>query len=280
VSSRIRAALRRLAQFPRDVRGLSLLEILVALGVLVVALVAIYGLVVNAVRSFGMGEDFLDVQQNARVALDKFAEEARWTTRLVSDTDFFARSPAAPEPPACVGGLCPGSVNLEIPRGNPVIPDCSYFVRFSRDPAGSTFTRLVKPDPNLLTNPNYGTGQCIATVQQDLASLVTGLVLDYCNAAETCTPPYDAVTRAEVVRMTGEITVAKVSAGVQQQRTIGTDVLLRNVGAVAPPIASTPSPTSPPRPTIPRTFAAPTATVTATATVTPTLPGRPPGPLR
>ena len=50
-------------------RGLTMLEILVALGILVIALVAIYGLVNNAVRSFGVGEDFLDVQQNARVAL-------------------------------------------------------------------------------------------------------------------------------------------------------------------------------------------------------------------
>lgn len=109
MSSRIRAALLRLAQFPRDARGLSLLEIL--------------------------------------VALDKFAEEARWTTRLVRDAEFFARSPAAPLPVPCPGGLCPGSVNIEIPRGNPVIPDCSYFVRFARDPADNTFTRLVKSDP-------------------------------------------------------------------------------------------------------------------------------------
>jgi len=154
-------------------RGLTMLEILVALGILVIALVAIYGLVGNAVRSFGVGEDFLDVQQNARVALEKFSEEARWTARLIDDATFFGRTPAAAPPPPCTGNLCPESANLEIPRSNPVIGDCTYYVRFARDGANNTFTRHVKPDP--AQGAPFGTGGCVATGPQPLATLVSAI---------------------------------------------------------------------------------------------------------
>src|SRR3989304_3281361 len=56
--------------------GLSLVEIVVGLAILVIALGGIYGLVSQSVRSFGVSEDFLDVQQNARVALGKLGAEA------------------------------------------------------------------------------------------------------------------------------------------------------------------------------------------------------------
>ena len=138
----IRKFIRRM--IPRDLRdpkGLTVMEIIVALAIMAVALVAIWGLVGNAVTSFGVGEDFLDVQQNARQALEKFGEETRWTTRLISDAIFFNRSPSGTPPTACTGDLCAESVNLDIPSGNPVIPECAYYVRFSRDSA----TNNVRP---------------------------------------------------------------------------------------------------------------------------------------
>src|SRR3990172_8563399 len=71
-------ARREGARWLRREGGLSLVEIVVGLAILVIALGGIYGLVSQSVRSFGVSEDFLDVQQNARVALGKLAEEAKW----------------------------------------------------------------------------------------------------------------------------------------------------------------------------------------------------------
>ena len=264
----IRKFIRRM--IPRDLRdpkGLTVMEIIVALAIMAVALVAIWGLVGNAITSFGVGEDFLDVQQNARQALEKFGEETRWTTQLISDANFFNRAPAATLPPACTGDLCAESVNLEIPRGNPVVPECSYYVRFSRDPSTSTFTRQVKPDPGQGTP--YGTAACV-TATTTLANFVSGINMTYCNSAGTCVNQSTTVTLAEVVRINADITVSKVSNGRQQQRDVSSNVLLRNVGAVASPVGSTPTPTSPPRPTPGRQFQTPTTTATASATTTAT----------
>src|SRR3989304_9205027 len=72
--------------------GLSLVEIVVGLAILVIALGGIYGLGSPSVRSFGVSEDFLDVQQNARVALGKLAEEAKWAQAVSAD------SPTCPWP--------------------------------------------------------------------------------------------------------------------------------------------------------------------------------------
>src|SRR3989304_4756275 len=65
-----RAGARRAgARWLRREGGLSLVEIVVGLAILVIALGGIYAVVTQAIRSFGVSEDFLEVQQNARVGL-------------------------------------------------------------------------------------------------------------------------------------------------------------------------------------------------------------------
>jgi prepilin-type N-terminal cleavage/methylation domain-containing protein len=244
-----------------DARGLTVLEILVALAILAIALAAIYGLVTSSIRSFGVSEDFLDVQQNARAALEKFSEEARWASRLITDATFD------PGLSGCGGDLCPESVNFAIPEGNPVIPGCSYHVRFHRDAAANTFVRTTR---------NLTGASCPAPSSDALASFVSAVVFQYCDASGTCgnqSSNPGGVTLDQVVRMHGDITVAKTTLGATQRRTVGTDAQLRNVGAVAAPVVPSPTPTSPPRPTPERAFqpATPTATATVTATATRTV---------
>src|SRR3990172_6187667 len=259
----IRKFIRRM--IPRDLRdpkGLTVMEIIVALAIMAVALVAIWGVVGNAITSFGVGEDFLDVQQNARQALEKFGEETRWTTQLISDATFFTRSGGTPPTP-CTGDLCAESVNLDIPPGNPIIPECAYYVRFSRDTATKTFVRQIEPASPI-------SGSACVSGSTTLAQFVSGINMTYCNAAGTCVNQSTTVALTEVVRINADITVSKVSNGRQQQRDVSSNVLLRNVGAVSSPVGSTPTPTSPPRPTPGRQFQTPTTTATATATVTAT----------
>ncbi|MDI6772199.1 MAG: prepilin-type N-terminal cleavage/methylation domain-containing protein [bacterium] len=253
MTSRIRAALRRLAQFPRDARGLSLLEILVALGVLVIALVAIYGLVVNAVRSFGMGEDFLDVQQNARVALDRLVAEARWARRLVA--------------------AATSQVDIEIGGDNPLHPGCTYTVRFGHSGAPSnTFDRTI-----LTTS---GTCPSLAGAEP-LAGHVSDVRFSYCDASGACGA---GGSPAAVVRLAAEIEVTKATGARMRQRVVSGNVQLRNyAGGLATPgptvtgtvpwrptpgqVVPSPGPTPAPTPT--RTWT-PTPAPTPTRTWTPT----------
>jgi hypothetical protein len=239
----------------RDARGLTLLEIMVALAILIVALVAIWGLAANAIRSFGVGEDFLDIQQNARVALEKFSEEARWASSIVSGVPLGG--------PVCLGGLCPDSVAFEVPDSNPLIPGCRYQVRFYRNAASNTFERRILPV----------VGSCPTAGTQSLAAHVANLTFLYCNAADpaVCVNSSTSLQLSEVVRVNAQIAVAKTSGGVVQQRNVTTDAQLRNVAAVVATPMATPSPTSPERQTRTPVFETATPTVTATATVTPTV---------
>jgi hypothetical protein len=225
-------------------RGLTVGEVLVALGILVLALVAIFGIVDDAVRSVGVGEDLLDLQQSARLALGKFSDEARWATRLVDDAMFFGRTPVAPVPPGCVGTVCPESVNLEVPRSNPIIGGCAYYVRFARDGALNGLTRQVKPDP--AQGPPYGTGACQATDPQALVTFVSSLVFEHCDAAGACFSKPAAPSPEHVVRIRGRITVSKVRGGTTQHRTVDGDALLGSAGAATSPGESV-SPPSPPQ---------------------------------
>src|SRR3972149_2520740 len=96
--------------------GLSLVEIVVGLAILVIALRGIYGLVSRSVRSFGVSEDFVDVQQSARVALGKLAEEAKGAQAVSAD------SPTCP---------WPNCVELSVSADNPIKnPPAAYTVRF------------------------------------------------------------------------------------------------------------------------------------------------------
>jgi hypothetical protein len=239
----------------RDTRGLTLLEIMVALAILIIALAAIWGLATNSIRSFGVGEDFLDIQQNARVALEKFSEEARWASGIVSGVPLGG--------PVCLGGLCPDSVAFEVPDSNPLIPGCRYQVRFYRDAASNTFQRRILPV----------SGSCPTPPPQSLASHVTNLVFLYCNAATpaVCVNSSTAIALDEIVRVNADIEVAKTSGGATQRRNVGTDAQLRNVAAVLATPMATPSPTSPERQTRTPQFVTPEPTMTATATVTPTV---------
>src|SRR3990172_1022947 len=135
--------------------GVWLVEIVVGLAILVIALGGIYGLVSQSVRSFGVSEDFLDVQQNARVALGKLAEEAKWAQAVSAD------SPTCP---------WPSCVELSVSADNPIKnPPAAYTVRFQWNSGAQQLERVEG-----------------ATVTP-LADSITGVVFRYLdrNGADT-----------------------------------------------------------------------------------------------
>ncbi|MBI3975434.1 MAG: hypothetical protein HY334_03495, partial [Armatimonadetes bacterium] len=178
------------------------MEIVVGLAILVLALVGIYGVVSQSVRSFGVSEDFLEVQQNARVALGKLAEEAKWAEVLT------ASSVACPWP-TCV--------ELIIPAHNPLKnPPAAYTVRFRYDNTAGTFEREEIGDPN---GP------------QVLASYVTGVTFRYLDRNGD-----DTTNAADVLQVEAEI---QTQRGFTTTRPLKSDVFLRNA-VPPPPLGATP----------------------------------------
>lgn len=217
--------------------GLSLVEIVVGLAILVIALGGIYGVVGQSVRSFGVSEDFLEVQQNARVALGKLAEEAKWAQAVAADS------------PTCPWPTC---VELTIPADNPIKnPPAAYTVRFQWNSAAQQFERVE----GVTTMP--------------LANHITGVTFRYLDGNGV-----DTTVAANVLRVEAEIQVQRRSTST---RLVNSDVFLRNAvptpapGAGPPPGSSTTHPTPalgaprPPPPPPP-----PTATATWTPTPVPT----------
>ncbi|MCS7173250.1 MAG: prepilin-type N-terminal cleavage/methylation domain-containing protein [Armatimonadetes bacterium] len=110
-----------------DSRGLSLLELLLALTLLALVTLGIYALVgagVTAARDTGA---MLRAQTQVRAALDGIVDEARWAARVLP----------SPTPTADSVALCVPSS----PRTG-----TSYYVRFAYDPANRAITRAEDPD--------------------------------------------------------------------------------------------------------------------------------------
>jgi len=222
-------------------RGLSLLEVMVGLAILVVALIGIYGLVGQSIRSFGVNEAFLEVQQNARVALVRLGEEAKWAEGVLANS-----------------GPCPWPtcVELNVSPDNPISPAVGYQVQFKFNAAAQQFERIEGGTP------------------RPLADHVTGITFRYLDLNGTdCAG--GGCTAADVIRVEGEMTLQRGDASA---RVVNSDVFLRNAPATAAPPVPTPTgpygtpPTSTVGPGIPTATltATVTATSTATVTVTPT----------
>ncbi|MDR7418148.1 MAG: prepilin-type N-terminal cleavage/methylation domain-containing protein [Armatimonadota bacterium] len=192
-----RAAARR-ARVARE-RGVSLVELVVAMSIVALAAGGIYALVTVGNRSTIKANDFLHIQTQVRAALDNVLDETRWAQRA-----------------SAASGT---SVTLLVPQATPFSAASPYLVTFAYDAAGQTVTRQEDPD---------ATGPQPARPAEPLAySVVTagggaGLSFEYFDAlgASLGSTPADlnAVVR---LRMTVTVTRNGVS------RTFSGDVALR-----------------------------------------------------
>src|SRR3990172_6412566 len=137
-----------------------------------------------------VSEDFLDVQQNARVALGKLAEEAKWAQAVSAD------SPTCP---------WPSCVELSVSADNPIKnPPAAYTVRFQWNSGAQQLERVEG-----------------ATVTP-LADSITGVVFRYLDRNRA-----DTTVAADVVSVEAGITGQR---GSTSARVINSDVFLRNAG--------------------------------------------------
>lgn len=173
----------------RDPRGVTLLELMVALSLLALILGGIYRFVATGAQSARVANDFLQTQAQLRAVLDNAVEEIRWADDVTA-----------------AGGR---SVTLLVPPNTPLAGATSYTVTFAYDTAADTVTRQVDPDA---AGPQpLGPAEPVAygVVQEDGSD---GFVLEYFNAtgASLGAAPADLTAIARV-RLTVTTTRGRVS---------------------------------------------------------------------
>ncbi|MDR7544987.1 MAG: prepilin-type N-terminal cleavage/methylation domain-containing protein [Armatimonadota bacterium] len=133
-----------------DARGVTLVELVMALALLSLALGSIYGFVLTGGRSARVTNDLLQTQAQVRAAMDNVVDEIRWAQRVT------AASAA--------------SVTLLVPQSTPFSPSSPYTVTFAYDAGTQTLTRREDPDAD---------GPSAAGAPVDLAYGLASLTFEY-----------------------------------------------------------------------------------------------------
>ncbi len=151
-----------------DQRGLSLIELLVALAVFALLFLMVDGVFISAHRSARKAELGANVQQNGRIAIDRLTREIRETElsdiRIAADGSWVAfKSARLPGTTAfCIdvtsGPLYNGACN---PTGNTYTPVWQRWIVFTYDSGAGVLRREVQAMGANPTTP--GAGDDIAT---------------------------------------------------------------------------------------------------------------------
>ncbi len=177
--------------------GLTLIEVIVTLMLLGTALGAIAGTVQATFRSMLLTEHTLEVQQNARIAVDRLVEELRWGEEVLAD-------------PRCAG-LCPDRITVRVSPHNPRRPGQAYIVTFQRDQVQRELERRLGLGVN------------------NLAGSIESLSFRYFDLAGALATQPREVVRVEVA------VVASENSPQSTTQTVVTEVFLRNHPPLPPP---------------------------------------------
>lgn len=121
-------------------RGLSLIELTLALSLTAMAAAGLMGIARMASQAAVLVGDGLDGQQGTRRAMERVTEELRWAETVVADA-------------ACApSGLCPSRVRVRIPSGNPYRRAESYEVVFQYNPRQREIERRLGRGVNNLAS--------------------------------------------------------------------------------------------------------------------------------
>lgn len=181
----------RIIRRVRAQTGLTVIELLVALGLVSVVLGTLSVLVITGSSAARTTNDFLQTQAQVRAGLDLITDEARWAERVEAASDE--------------------SVTLFVPQATPFSASSPYTVTFAYDAAGSTITRQEDADPAVPI--------AYLVVQRDGAA---GLTFEYFDrlAASLGSNPANLAAVARV-----RIVVSTTIRGIS--RTMAADVALR-----------------------------------------------------
>lgn len=182
-----------------DARGVSLVEVVMALSMLALTLGTIYGFVATGGKSARVTNDFMQTQAQVRAALDNVIDEIRWAQSVTAASG--------------------SSVTLLVPQNTPFSASSPYTVTFAYDAADDTVTRRVDPDAGGPLGPGPAEPLAYTVVRDDGSD---GLAFEYFDAAGTSlgTAPAD-LTAVARVRLTVTTTSKQIS------RTFAGDTALR-----------------------------------------------------
>ncbi len=185
--------------FWRDIRGSTLVELVMALSLFAMAAGGIYAFVATGGKSARVTNDFLQTQAQLRAALDNVVDEIRWAQNVTAASG--------------------SSVALFIPQNTPFSASSPYTVTFAYDSATQTMARQVDPDAGGPLSPGVAEPLAYSVVQEDGSP---GVVFEYFDAAGTSlgATPAD-VTAIARVRLTVTTTRDQIS------RVFTSDVALR-----------------------------------------------------
>src|SRR3990172_156654 len=123
MTSRGRPASRQ--DLPRS-DGLTILELLIALPLLAVVVGGLYRFVATGSQSARLTNNFLQIQAQARAALDNVVDEIRWGQQVTA--------------------AGPTSVTVLVPQATPFSPPSPYIVTFAYAAPADAGTRRGEPD--------------------------------------------------------------------------------------------------------------------------------------
>lgn len=180
---------------------MTLVELVVALGLLAVAMAGVYQLVAIGARSARVTNEIVQTQAQVRAGLDGVVDEIRWANRAIA--------------------AGPTSVTLLVPQSTPFSTGSPYTVTFACDAANSTLTRREDPDADGPLPPGPAVPIAFGVVRPDGSA---GATFQYYDAAGTSLGSQPAgADLATIARV--RITITTTHDGVS--RTFSGDSALR-----------------------------------------------------
>jgi prepilin-type N-terminal cleavage/methylation domain-containing protein len=184
-----------------DQRGVTLLELVIAMSIFALVVGGIFSMVNAGGRAIQVTNNFMQSQAQVRAAIDSVVDELRWAQRVTA--------------------AGPASVTVFVPQHTPFSATSPYTVTFAYDAATGTVIRQVDPDADGPAGPGEPEPVAYGAVLPDGAG---GLSIEYFDSTGTSlgsSPSnLDAIRR---VRVTVTTTRDRVS------RTMASDVALRGL---------------------------------------------------
>lgn len=184
-----------------DQRGVTLLELVIAMGIFALVVGSMFSLVNVGGRSIRVTNDFMQSQAQVRSAIDSLVDEMRWAQSITAASAT--------------------SVTVFVPQHTPFSATSPYTVTFAYDAVTRTVTRQVDPDAGGPAAPGATEPVAYGVV---MPNGTDGLSLEYFDNTGTSlgSSPGD-LTIISRVRVTVTTTRDRVS------RTIASDVALRGL---------------------------------------------------
>lgn len=182
-------------RYLRNSKGVTVLELLVGMSLLVLVLGVLYQFLTAGEKAAGTAKDVMQVQGDMRAALDNMVDEIRWAQSVTAASAT--------------------SISVLIPQNTPFSASSPYTAQFAYDASGKTVTRRVD------AGSGFGNTLPIAYNIRKLDGSA-GLSIEYFNSAGTSlgSTPSDLTAIARV-RLT--LTSTKNNSS----RTLVGDVALR-----------------------------------------------------